>query len=327
MMGNESGGIINVYKPVGMSSFSVVSRIRRLIGIKKVGHCGTLDPFAEGVLPVCIGRATGAVYYMDQYDKYYTATMIFGTSTDTQDCTGTPVGINKPTEQDLYDMKSNDFLLLRKTVDKLAGRHDQMPPMYSAIKIDGRHLYEYARKGMEVERKTREVTVYEAKLTDVSADPEFRATIDVHCSKGTYIRTICAGIGESLSYGAYANTLIRTGCGPFCIGDSITLENLAGFADDTGRIPLEKLKDDNILRPVEYALAYMDKVSLTRKQALHIIQGQKIDLDFELPIEKPILTFCDDDRFIGITMGREYTGEKTILGAERIFVDVADYQE
>ncbi|MHB1484576.1 MAG: tRNA pseudouridine(55) synthase TruB [Saccharofermentanales bacterium] len=326
MTGNDNGGIINVYKPAGMTSFSVVSRIRRLTGIKKVGHCGTLDPFAEGVLPICISRATAAVQFMDQYDKHYTVELIFGKQTDTQDRTGTVIGENEPSAEDILEMKQNDFEALRIAICDLTGTSEQMPPMYSAIKIDGRHLYEYARKGIEIERKTRGITVYDARLVEVSADAGFRATIDIHCSKGTYIRTICEDLGKSLTFGAYANTLIRTACGPFTAEGSITLDKLAGFAGESGIVSLERLREESILQPVEFALSYMDTVKLTRKQALSIIQGQKIDLDIELPLEKPILTFCEDDRFIGITKGREYTAQKTILSAERIFVDVSDYQ-
>lgn len=323
---NDNGGIINVYKPAGMTSFSVVSRIRRLTGIKKIGHCGTLDPFAEGVLPICIGRATAAVQFMDQYDKRYTVGLIFGKQTDTQDRTGTVICENEPTDADLLEMKRNDFEALRTAIRGLKGISEQLPPMYSAIRIDGRHLYEYARKGIEIERKKRVITVYDARLSEVSADDGFRATIDIHCSKGTYIRTICEDLGKSLAYGAYADTLIRKACGPFTTENSITLDELGRYADDKGIVSLERLRGAGILQPVEYALSYMDTVNLTKKQALNIIQGQKIELEIRLPLDKPILTFCEEERFIGITMGREYTAQKTTLSAERIFVDVSDYQ-
>src|SRR5664280_2365060 len=145
---NSFSGIINVNKPVGLTSFQVVGRIRKLLGVKKVGHCGTLDPFASGVLPVCVGKATRVVRYMDGYDKTYRCTAHFGASTDTQDREGKVTGGRMPQEDELERMKADDFAALRKLFSELDGDKDQMPPMYSAIKMAGRPLYEYARQGI-----------------------------------------------------------------------------------------------------------------------------------------------------------------------------------
>lgn len=326
MVNKDDGGIINVYKPIGMTSFAVVSRIRKLTGIKKVGHCGTLDPFAEGVLPVCIGRATAAVQYMDQYDKKYRAEIIFGAETDTQDRTGTVIRSNPPTERDLLEMKENDFAGLRKAVGDLVGSMEQLPPMYSAIKFNGTPLYKYARQGIEIERKTRKITIYDAKILDISAKDDLRASIEIHCSKGTYIRTIGDTLGRILSYGAFANSLVRTACGPFTLEHCFTLEQIAEFLRDNPSDPLECLEGKNVCLPVEFAMSHMKKITLDKEASLKIIQGQKIHYDARLSLEEPLLTFCVPDRFIGITKGRELDGERTILSAERIFVDVADYQ-
>lgn len=329
-MNKDDGGIINIYKPVGMTSFAVVSRIRRLTGIKKVGHCGTLDPFAEGVLPVCIGRATAAVQFMDQYDKRYRVEMIFGMETDTQDRTGTVVCENIPSEQELIEIEKDNFAPLRKAVGELAGTQEQLPPMYSAIKFNGKPLYEYARKGIEIERKSRTITIYEAILADVSAKGDLRATVDIHCSKGTYIRTICMNLGRTLSFGAYANSLLRTACGPFLLDNCFTLEQIEDMLRDRtaspAQTPLEYLKEKGCCIPVESAMTHMKRIDMTKEQSLRIIQGQKIVYGGNLPLDEPFLTFCMPDRFIGITKGREYSGEDTIIGAERIFADASDYQ-
>lgn len=325
-MNKDNGGIINVYKPVGMTSFGVVSRIRRLVGVKKVGHCGTLDPFAEGVLPICIGRATAAVQYMDQYDKQYRVEMIFGKETDTQDRTGTVINTNNPTEQDLSELIKNNFEPLYKIVNELIGTQEQLPPMYSAIKMNGRPLYEYARQGIEVERKKRLITIYDAKVINAAANEDFRATVDIHCSKGTYIRTICVDLGRRLSFGAYANSLLRTACGPFTLENCFTIEQIEELLGDKTQNPLDVLREKKCCIPTEYAMSHMDKIHLTKAQSLRIIQGQKINYENMVSLNEPLLTFYGPDQFIGITKGLEYDGQETILSAERIFVDVADYQ-
>ncbi len=342
IVNRDNGGIINVYKPVGMTSFAVVSRIRRLVGVKKVGHCGTLDPFAEGVLPVCIGRATAAVQYMDQYDKKYRVHMIFGKETDTQDRTGTIVSENKPTEQDLQEMANSHFASLEKAVEELTGAQEQLPPMYSAIKLNGKHLYEYAREGIEIERKKRAITIYDAKLVDASAGEDFSATVDIHCSKGTYIRTICMNLGRTLTFGAYADSLLRMACGPFTLDHCFTIEQIEELLRDrmkeaeqkverndeplSAQTPVEYLIERHCCIPVEFAMSHMKRIDLDKAQSLRIIQGQKVDYSEKLSLDEPLLTFCVPDRFIGITKGREYGGENTILSAERIFVDVTDFQ-
>ncbi len=375
-MNNECGGIINVYKPVGMTSFGVVSKIRKLTGIKKVGHCGTLDPFAEGVLPICIGKATSAVQFMDKYDKKYRVNMVFGNETDTQDCTGTVISTNLPTQKDLQEMQETEFATLKAVIKSFIGPSEQLPPMYSAIKMNGKPLYEYAREGIEIERKKRNIFIYDAILIEASADGELKATVDIHCSKGTYIRTICVDIGAILKFGAYANSLIRTGCGPFKIENSVTLDelgdilkldieqklqtdsnplsdfslkennntlgnansskntnltektNLTSETNLTGKsnLAMEIFRKQNICLPVEFALSYMDKIFLDKEQTLKIIQGQKIVIEAMLPDDVPILTFCGENQFIGITKKIKNQENYSILSAERIFVDVEDYK-
>lgn len=337
-MKNDNGGIINVYKPVGMTSFGVVSRIRRLVGVKKVGHCGTLDPFAEGVLPICIGRATAAVQYMDQYDKHYRVEMVFGMETDTQDRTGNAISTNMPTREDISQLINDNHAPLYKAVNDLIGTNEQLPPMYSAIKVNGKPLYEYARQGLDIERKKRSITIYDAKIINVLANEDLRATVDIHCSKGTYIRTICTDIGRSLSYGAYANSLLRTACGPFTVDNCITLEQIEELLKRRTQNPVEELHKDETqnpmeilhqkgwLIPTEFAMSHMQKVHLDKMQSLRIIQGQKVNYMQKVPLNQPLVTFYGQDRFIGITKGSDYMDQETVLSADRIFVDILDFQ-
>lgn len=207
-------GIINVYKPVGMTSHDVVNRVRRIVGTKKVGHTGTLDPDAEGVLPICINRGTKVADMLTVSDKRYTATFKLGVITDTLDISGTvlderPVNV---TEQQIADV-----------IKSFEGKIEQIPPMYSAIKVGGKKLCDLARKGVEIERKSRTVEIYQINILSVK---ELYFTIDVKCSKGTYIRTLGSDIGEKLGCGAVMTKLIRTQSSIFKVEDSVKLENL-----------------------------------------------------------------------------------------------------
>ena len=207
-------GIINVYKPVGMTSHDVVNKIRRIVGTKKVGHTGTLDPDAEGVLPICINRGTKVADMLTVSDKRYTAEFKLGIMTDTLDIGGTVLE-----ERDVNVTKQQ----IIDTIKSFVGVIEQVPPMYSAIKVGGRKLCDLARKGIEVERKSRTVEIYEINILDVK---EESFTIDVKCSKGTYIRTLGSDIGEMLGCGAVMTKLIRTQSSIFKAEDAVKLENL-----------------------------------------------------------------------------------------------------
>lgn len=207
-------GIINIYKPAGMTSHDVVNKVRRIVGTKKVGHTGTLDPDAEGVLPICINRGTKVADMLTVSDKRYTATFKLGVTTDTLDISGTvleerPVNVS---EQQITE-----------TIKSFVGKIEQIPPMYSAIKVGGRKLCDLARKGIEVERRSRAVEIYEINVLGVK-DKCF--TIDVKCSKGTYIRTLGSDIGEKLGCGAVMTKLVRTQSSIFTIDNSVKLDNL-----------------------------------------------------------------------------------------------------
>jgi len=208
-------GFLNIYKPEGMTSFDVVAALRKITHIRQIGHTGTLDPFATGVLPICIGKSTKLIEYLPD-DKQYTATIQFGADTDTYDKEGQTVKT--------YDREI--------TKDELAeilkcfeGEIEQMPPIYSAIKVNGKKLYEYARKGQNVEIKPRKVTIHKIELLDFDCKNQ-TAKISIECSKGTYIRSIAYDIGQKLNCGGHLIGLERTKAGMFKLETAVKLENI-----------------------------------------------------------------------------------------------------
>jgi len=216
-------GILNILKPPGMTSFDVVAFLRGLTGVRKIGHVGTLDPMAAGVLPVCVGRATKAVEFLMEKDKIYRAEVVLGVTTDTQDTTGTVLDRKKP------ELSDNDII---QAVASFRGKYMQLPPMYSALRVNGKKLYQLAREGIETERHRREVEIYSAEVLDIRRNDDIRVLLEVRCSKGTYIRTLCADIGDALGCGGCMSFLLRLKAGPFSISDSVTLEELSGKKDE-----------------------------------------------------------------------------------------------
>lgn len=213
-------GFLNIYKPKGMTSFDVVARLRRVTKIKQIGHTGTLDPFAVGVLPICIGKSTRLIEYLDD-DKEYLATVQFGKDTDTYDLDGTVTKTydKKITQEDLISI-----------LDDFRGEIEQLPPIYSAIKVNGKKLYEYARNGEEVEIKPRKVFISKLELESFDYEKQ-EAKILVDCSKGTYIRSIAYDIGQKLDCGGYLTALERTKAGLFNKEYSIPLANFSEISD------------------------------------------------------------------------------------------------
>ena len=209
-------GFLNVYKPKGMTSHDVVSCMRRVTQVKQIGHTGTLDPFAEGVLPICIGKATRLIEYLTD-DKEYLATVKFGVTTDSYDLDGAVVKTSnkKVSEQDILDL-----------LPSFRGAISQMPPIYSAIKVKGKKLYEYARSGEEVKIEPRQVFIEKLEMKNFD-EVEQTAEILVKCSKGTYIRSIAHDLGEMAGCGAHLIKLARTQAGKFLIENSINLDNFS----------------------------------------------------------------------------------------------------
>ena len=216
-------GIMNVYKEKGWTSHDVVAKLRRILQQKKIGHTGTLDPDAEGVLPVCLGAGTKLCDLLTDTGKTYRAVLLLGCTTDTQDTTGTVLSSRQVTcsEEEA-----------RKAVLSFQGDYDQIPPMYSALKVQGKKLYELARAGVEVERKPRAVTIHEIQIEQIHL-PEIAFTVS--CSKGTYIRTLCHDIGEKLGCGGTMKSLQRIRVGEFLIEESRTLAEIEQL-QEAGRL-------------------------------------------------------------------------------------------
>ena len=209
-----ANGILIVDKPEDWTSQDVVSKLRGVLHEKRIGHGGTLDPMATGVLPVFVGRATRAVEFFEHAEKSYEATLLLGVTTDTQDTTGTTLE-NRPVTVDEAG--------LREVLARFTGVQQQLPPMYSAVKIGGKKLYELARAGKEIERKPREITVYSLDLLEFSKDT---ARLRIHCSKGTYVRTLCHDIGQALGCGGCMYSLRRTMAAGFTLEESVKLEQV-----------------------------------------------------------------------------------------------------
>ncbi|MCI5604423.1 MAG: tRNA pseudouridine(55) synthase TruB [Clostridia bacterium] len=248
-------GIIIIDKPLGKTSHDMVYFMRKLTGIKKVGHTGTLDPEATGVLPICIGSATKVADMLTLSDKRYTAELVLGMTTDTQDAEGevlTECAVNVTAEE------------IENAVKSFVGEIEQVPPMYSAIKQNGKKLYELARKGIEVERKKRKIKIYEINILSIDT-VEYRVKIDVLCSKGTYIRTLCEDIGMKLGVGAYMNTLRRTMTGPFALSDSYTTEQLREMNEE-GTLEAALIAADSMF-------ADYPAINLNAKQTRSITNG------------------------------------------------------
>lgn len=207
-------GILNVYKDRGYTSHDVVARLRGILKQKKIGHTGTLDPDATGVLPVCLGSGTKLCDMITDKSKEYEAVMLLGITTDTEDASGKTLSeAEYPLDEELVEKITMSFI----------GEYDQIPPMYSAIKINGKKLYELAREGKTIERKPRHVVINDIKITEINLP---RVKFTVSCSKGTYIRSLCRDIGEKIGCGACMESLVRTRVGVFEIEESLTLQKI-----------------------------------------------------------------------------------------------------
>ncbi len=311
---DSPGGIVNVYKPENVTSFSVVMDMRRIFRTRKVGHIGTLDPFAKGVLPVCIGRATGAARYMEDYDKRYRVVMSFGERTDTQDRTGSVIARNYPSSSDLKKIADSDYEDLRKILSEIQGESMQMTPMYSARKVNGVPLYKMARKGIDIPRESKKINIFSARLVNANTDDGvFTAVVDIHCSKGTYIRTICDDIGHKLTYFAHARELTRLASGPFSAGNSVNLDEISGIED-----PYTAFGRITGFFNTDFALTDMPRRSLTDDESARIIQGQTLSFS-DMNGEEKYSIYSETGKWLGVVrlVDKEGLGYR----AERIFAD------
>lgn len=290
-------GVINVYKEKGYTSHDVVAIVRKTLNIKKVGHTGTLDPDAEGVLPVCIGQATKLADYIMAERKSYTAEITFGAETTTQDASG---DIIKEYE---YTFDENR---LREVIDTFKGEQTQVPPMYSAIKINGKKLYEIAREGRKIERKARKITVYDIRIAEIN--PPNKAIIEIDCSKGTYIRSLCSDIGNKLGWGAFMSSLTRTASGKFKLNEAVKLDELKNAA--------ERGEAEKFIIPPDDVLSGYKRVTVSEKADKYLYNGGKIYGGYLKYDKKPsdneiVLGYDATGRLVGIYLYKFDEEKKT----------------
>ena len=250
-------GIININKPRGFTSHDVVAKLRGILKTKKIGHTGTLDPDAVGVLPVCVGRATKVADMLTASEKEYVAEVTLGSKTDTQDASGTVLATAEVsvTEEDVL-----------RVAREFVGDSMQIPPMYSAIKQDGKKLYELARAGVEVEREPRPITIHAIEVETLDLE-HHRFTMRVACSKGTYIRTLCQDMGDRLGCFAHMSALNRTKSGRFCLEDAITLEDVERLTQG---------EDFSFLQPVDKVFEEFAPLYLSERKAQLVCHGVQV---------------------------------------------------
>ena len=252
-------GVLNIYKEKGYTSHDVVARLRRIVGQKKIGHTGTLDPEAAGVLPVCLGKATKLCDLLTDKDKTYEAVLLLGISTDTQDTTGKILE-----EKNTADLREE---AVREVVLSFEGEYDQIPPMFSALKVGGKKLYELARDGKEVERKPRHVQIYRIRILQIDLP---RVRMEVTCSKGTYIRTLCHDIGEKLGCGGCMESLLRTRVERFGVAESLRISEVEQLMDE-GTLQEHMIKVDEMFPDYQ-------KVYLTPEASAAVRNGNSFRL-------------------------------------------------
>ena len=252
-------GVLNIYKEKGYTSHDVVARLRRIVGQKKIGHTGTLDPEAEGVLPVWLGKATKLCDLLTDKDKTYEAVLLLGISTDTQDTTGKILE-----EKNTADLREE---AVREVVLSFEGEYDQIPPMFSALKVGGKKLYELARDGKEVERKPRHVQIYRIRILQIDLP---RVRMEVTCSKGTYIRTLCHDIGEKLGCGGCMESLLRTRVERFGVAESLRISEVEQLMDE-GTLQEHMIKVDEMFPDYQ-------KVYLTPEASAAVRNGNSFRL-------------------------------------------------
>lgn len=249
-------GIINIYKEAGFTSHDVVAKLRGIVKQKKIGHTGTLDPDAVGVLPVCFGNATKLCDMLTDKSKEYEACMLLGVTTDTQDISGKVL-----TQKEVTSSQEE----VVRAIESFLGEYDQIPPMYSALKVNGKKLYELAREGKEVERKARKVEISSIQILEVNL-PEVRFLVG--CSKGTYIRTLCADIGEKLGCGATMKSLKRTKVGSFHVEQAITLSQVEEYVKN-GTLA-------SYVLPSDEAFPGFRKATIKKEHAKSLANGNKL---------------------------------------------------
>ncbi|MCX7923887.1 MAG: tRNA pseudouridine(55) synthase TruB [Clostridia bacterium] len=293
-------GILNILKPPGMTSFDIVGYLRGVCKTKKIGHTGTLDPAAVGVLPICIGNATKAIEFMMDKDKLYRAELTLGVVTDTQDSSGQVL--------DEREVKVSEAQI-REVMAGFVGRIMQVPPMYSAVKVNGKKLYELAREGVTVEREAREIEIYSINIINIA---ESRKVIfDVACSKGTYIRTLCADVGERLGCGGHMSFLVRLEAGVFDIESAVTLEEVSDLAN-AGKLTERLIRVDEVFK--DY-----DKVNLDISEEKKLMNGMTVPVKTGIRLKgTEVRAYNNQGDFIALC-DVIYNGEKLYVKSKKVF--------
>lgn len=297
-------GIVNIYKEKGYTSHDVVAVLRKVVGQKKIGHTGTLDPDATGVLPVCLGRATKVCELLTDHDKTYEALLLLGKMTDTQDISGEVLE-----ERDPGDLTEEE---VRSCIESFIGEYDQIPPMYSALKVNGKKLYELAREGKTVERKSRKVQIHGIRILEMNL-PHVRMEVD--CSKGTYIRTLCHDIGEKLQVGGCMEELERTKVGRFLKEDAVTLDEV--------RQKMEQGEGAELFTPLDQIFAELPAVTVTDAKAWMSYNGNDLLERFLLEKEawtdgQEVRVYDSRKNFIGLY---QYRAPKKLFHIKKMFLD------
>ena len=295
-------GIVNVYKEKGYTSFDVVAKMRGIMHQKKIGHTGTLDPDAEGVLPVCLGKATKVCELLTDKDKIYEATLLLGVETDTLDISGKV--LNEATVEVSEDQ-------IREMINTFVGDIMQVPPMYSALKVNGQKLCDLARKGITVERKARPVHIFSIDILEINIP---KVKIKVHCSKGTYIRTLCDDIGKKLGCYGCMKKLIRTKVSAFEIADSLKLEEIENMI---------QAEDFAFVSPIDSVFESYQSIYANSMADKFIKNGNKIPLSLISDVENIDLSadvrlYTYDKKFVGIY---RYNESEEVIKPVKIFMD------
>lgn len=297
-------GILPLWKEKGMTSHDCVFKLRKILGMKRIGHTGTLDPSVEGVLPICLGQATKVAEYVTDAGKEYIATVSIGASTETEDADGVVV----ESDQTFKRVTREELLTV---LQRLTGEITQIPPMYSAVKVNGKRLYEYARKGIEVERPSRKVHIYEIELLDDAEffeGEELQFSIRIACGKGTYIRTLSVQIGEQLGYPAHMKNLVRTASGNFVQQDCMTLAEVVERKEN-GQL-------NNFIRPLEDALIDFTFVPLEEDLYDKIMNGQVLP-QHKLLLQNDVIVFTHKDKAVAIY--RNHPTKEGLMKPEKMF--------
>lgn len=304
-------GVVLVDKPEGMTSFAVDISMRKIADTKKVGHLGTLDPFATGMLPVFCGRGLKYMRFCEGWDKSYNCRALFGKTTDTMDITGETVTENYPSDEAMAELERTDYAAVRQAFAAVAETEEQIPPKYSAKKIGGRRACDLARDGVEFELKSTKIKIYSIDINSIERQAQgFIVDFDVRCSKGTYIRTICDDAGRMTGFGACAVTLRRTSVGPYSVSDARTPDEL---------LALKEAGDMSFLLSAEDALSDMPALEMSSRQAADLRFGKKIPFDIKADQDgRTYYRACREGKLIAVVYPAEENG-RTILRIERLF--------